>query len=150
MNTVVIYFSKFGNTKQIAEEIAETLQSNGSVRVIGADRLTTADFDTADLVVMGTPTHNMNLPKTVKPVLDSLPKRLLNDIPVAAFDISYKMSWLFNQFTASKKLIRKLRKLGGKPILPPETFLVIDREGPLFEGELEHARTWARAIHNSV
>ncbi|MEA3334742.1 MAG: flavodoxin family protein [Chloroflexota bacterium] len=146
MNTIVIYFSRFGHTKLVAETIAETMQANGSVRVIGADQLTNADLEGAELVVMGTPTHKMNLPEAVRPVFDSLPKRILKDVPVAAFDTSYKMGWFLNKFTAAKKLNRKMRKMGGKPILPPETFLVVDREGPLYDGEIERAEIWAESI----
>ena len=146
MNTLVVYFSKFGNTRQVAEAVAETLQSTGSVHVMSAEPLTAADFEGVDLLVMGTPTHKMNLPEAVRPILDSLPKRILKGVPVAAFDTSYKMNWFLNKFTASKRLNRKLRKLGGKPLLPPETFLVEDREGPLYDGEIERAHDWTISI----
>lgn len=146
MNTLVVYFSKFGNTQKLAEAIAERLRSNGTVRTISSDDLTVNDLKDVNLVVMGSPTHNMNLPKTVKPVIDNLPKRILSGKLVAAFDTSYKMSWLLNRFTASKRLARKLRKLGGKLLLPPEIFHVMEREGPLYEGEIERAQGWAESI----
>lgn len=146
MNFLVVYFSKFGNTQKLAEVIADRLSSKGEVRSISSDYLTAEILKEASLVVMGTPTHNMNLPKSVKPVFEQLPKRILPGIPVAAFDTSYKMSWLLNQFTASKRLIKKLRKLGGKPLLPPEIFLVKEREGPLYQGEIERAQDWAGSI----
>lgn len=146
MNTLVVYFSKFGNTQMLAEAIAASLSSNGNDRTMSSDDLTVDDLKNADLVVMGSPTHNMNLPKSVKPVFENLPKRILPGTPVAAFDTSYKMSWLLNQFTASKRLARKLRKLGGKLVLPPEIFHVMEREGPLYEGEIERAQTWAGSI----
>ena len=103
-----------------------------------------------DLVVMGSPTHNMNLPKAVQPVFEKLPKRILPDTPVAAFDTSYKMSAILSRFTAAKKLARKLSKLGGKQIVPPETFHVVGREGPLYEGEIERAQDWAGSILKRV
>ena len=146
MKSLVIYFSKFGNTQMVAEAIAEVLRSAGSVRVMSADQLTVSDLKEVDLVVMGSPTHNMNLPKAVRPVFETLPKRVLRGILVAAFDTSYKMSWWLNHFTASKRLSKKLRKLGGKQIVPPETFLVTEREGPLYDGEIERARAWAGLI----
>lgn len=146
MNALVVYFSKFGNTQKLAEVIAEGLTGIGDVRTVSSDELTVKDMKDADLLVMGSPTHNMNLPKSVKPVFENLPKRILGGTPVAAFDTSYKMSWLLNQFTASKRLVKKLRKLGGRPILPPEIFHVKEREGPLFEGELERAQAWAGSI----
>ncbi|MGD2143959.1 MAG: flavodoxin family protein [Anaerolineae bacterium] len=146
MKAIVVYFTKFGNTRRVAEVIAEALDAGGSVRVLAADQLTAADVKGADLLVMGTPTHRMNLPKAVRPVLESLPGGSLKGIPIAAFDTSYQMSWLLNQFTASKRLNRRLRKLGGKPIVPPATFLVVERQGPLLEGEIERAKTWAGTI----
>ncbi len=39
-NTLVVYFSKFGNTQKVAEAVAETLESEGAVRVISTDQLT--------------------------------------------------------------------------------------------------------------
>ena len=99
-----------------------------------------------DLVVFGSPTHNMNLPKAIQPVFERLPKRLLPGTPVAAFDTSYKMSAILARFTAAKRLAKKLRKIGGKCIISPETFYVMEREGPLYEGEIERAQDWAGSI----
>jgi hypothetical protein len=56
------------------------------------------------------------------------------------------MSWWLNQFTASKKQSSKLRKLGGKRILSPEIFHVMDKKGPLFDGEFERAKEWTEII----
>jgi flavodoxin len=146
MNTLIVYFSKFGNTKQVAKAIAEVLGFDHSVRMISSDQLGPLDLQKVDLVVMGTPTHNMNLPKSVKPVFERLPRRILPKTPIAAFDTSYRLSAFLSRFTAAKKLARKLRKLGGKRIAPLETFHVVEREGPLYEGELERAREWTRLI----
>jgi hypothetical protein len=88
----------------------------------------------------------MNLPEAVRPVFKRLPRRILRDTHVATFDTSYKMSWWLNHFTAAKRLARELRKLGGRRIVPPETFHVVGREGPLYEGEIERARAWAASI----
>ena len=65
---------------------------------------------------------------------------------MAAYDTSYKMSPFLARFTAAKKLSRKLRKLGGKQLVPPETFHVVAREGPLYDGEVDRARVWAGSI----
>jgi len=51
-------------------------------------------------------------------------------------------------FTAAQRLMRKLKKLGGTKIVPPQTFHVVDREGPLYEGEIERAMEWAELILN--
>ncbi|MFO7742789.1 MAG: flavodoxin family protein [Anaerolineae bacterium] len=146
MRSLVVYYSLFGNTQRIAEVIAERLEEEGHVRVVGADQLTTSDLDGVDLVVLGSPTHRMNVPETVRPVLERLPKGALQGASVAAFDTSYKMSALLSRFTAVPKLARRLRKLGGTPLVPPETFHVLGREGPPYDGEIERARAWADSI----
>jgi flavodoxin len=151
MNTLVVYFSKYGNTEQVAQEIADVLakgdgEGNGTVRLVFSDRLKASDLDGMDLVIMGSPTHRMNLPEAVQPLFGRLPKNALEGRQVAAFDTSYKMSWWLSHFTAASKLNRKLRKLGGRSFTSPETFHVTAKEGPLYDGELERAREWALSL----
>lgn len=142
MNVLVVYFSKFGHTRMIAEEIAQALQAYGPVSAIAADQLQPVQLNGLDLLIFGTPTHRMNLPEALRPILEALPRRCLRGVNFAAFDTSYKMSPWLEPFTASKRLSSKLRKLGGKRLVPPQTFHVVEREGPLYDGELERAREW--------
>jgi AcrR family transcriptional regulator/flavodoxin len=146
MNSLVAYFSKFGNTRQVAEVVAQALGSEGSVRLVSLDQLKGSDLEGMDLVVMGAPTHRMNLPEPVRPVFGGLGRRSLRRTHMAAFDTSYRMSPFLARFTAAKKLARKLRKLGGQQTVPPETFHVEGREGPLYEGEIDRAKAWAESI----
>jgi flavodoxin len=147
MDALVVYHSQFGNTRQVAEAVVEVFQGAGAARNLSAERLTAADLQEVDLVVMGTPTHKMNLPQAVRPVLENLPRRILRGVPIAAFDTSYKMSAFLARFTAAKRVDRKLRKLGGKRLVPPETFHVEEHhEGPLYDGEIERAKGWAQTI----
>jgi flavodoxin len=147
MNALVVYHSQFGNTRQVAEAMAAELRQAGTARTLGIDRLAPADMQDVDLVVMGTPTHKMNLPQAVRPVFEGLPRRILRGVPIAAFDTSYKMSAFLARFTAAKRIDSMLRKLGGKRLAPPETFHVHQHhEGPLFDGEVERARRWALSL----
>ena len=147
MNALVVYHSEFGNTRQVAEAIAEAFDHAGTARTVSAEQLDAADLQGVELVVMGTPTHKINLPQAARPVFEQLPRRSLRGVPVATFDTSYKMSAFLARFTAAKRIDRKLRKLGGKRLVPPETFHVHHHhEGPLYDGELERAKTWADAI----
>lgn len=153
MNTLIVYFSKFGNTKKVAETIAETMTRAGDARVISIDQLTASDLDQVDLVVMGSPTHYQNLPKAVRSVLKTLPRGILVGKSVAAFDTSLKMWGPLMLLTAAHRLLTKLRKLGGKRVVGPETFLVekseLRHDGEidlLYDGEIERAKEWAVAI----
>lgn len=147
MDALVVYHSQFGNTRQIAEAIAEVFQGAGTTRMLSTEQLAVADLQAVDLVVMGAPTHKMNLPQAVRLVFESLPRRILRGVPMAAFDTSYEMSAFLARYTAAKRIDRKLRRLGGKRLVPPETFYVHrHHEGPLLDGEIERARGWAEAI----
>lgn len=146
MKSVVIYFSLFGNTHQVAEKIGQVLQQAGPAQVLFAGDLRAADLEAAELVIMGSPTHKMNLPERVRLILQQLPRCILKGKNVAAFDTSYEMNSLLARFTASKKLDRKLRRLGGQQIIEPETFHVVGKEGPLVSGALERAESWAHQI----
>jgi flavodoxin len=146
VNTLVVYFSQFGNTQVIAEGIAEGLRSAGPVRLLRLDQLTVSDVQDVDLVIVGSPTHRMNLPEAIRPLLGALPRSILRGTPVAVFDTSSRMSPWLACFTAARKLAHKLRKLGGKRVVPPETFHVVEREGPVYDGEIERAMAWAASI----
>jgi flavodoxin len=147
MNALVVYYSQFGNTRQVAETIVGVLRNAGTAHALSADQLTAADLQDVDLVMMGTPTHKMNLPEAVRLFFEELPRRVLRGVPIAAFDTSYEMSALLARFTAAKRIDRKLRKLGGKRLVPPETFHVEHHhEGPLLNGEIERAKRWAESI----
>jgi len=154
METLIVYFSKFGNTQLVAEKIGETIRAangvDGVVQVISSDQLESDDLEAAELVVMGTPTHKMNLPEAVQPMFKRLRRKVLRGKLVAVFDTSYKMSPFLARFTAAKKLDSKLRKLGGKRVVSPETFHVVECEGPLYEGELQRAQLWTETILDQV
>jgi flavodoxin len=153
MKTLIVYFSKFGNTKKVAETIAETMTRAGDARAISIDQLTASDLDQVDLVVMGSPTHYQNLPKAVRSVLKTLPRGILVGKSVAAFDTSLKMWGPLMLLTAAHRLLPILRKLGGKRVVKPETFLVEKSDSQhkgeidlLYDGEIERAEEWAVAI----
>jgi len=158
MNPLVVYYTRFGNTKKVAETIAEALAQAGAARTMPIDDLTAADLEGLDLVVAGSPTHYQNLPQAVRAALDTLPRRALRGKRVAAFDTSVEAWGPLMWMTAGRRLLPRLRKLGGKPVARPETYLVVrgvapdggERQDTLVEGELERARAWAASILEQI
>jgi flavodoxin len=137
----------------VAEAVTAVLAQARDARAICIDEFPAGDLNDVDLVVMGSPTHYQSLPKNVRAVLDALPKQTLSGRSVAAFDTSLKMWGPIMLLTAGHRLLAKLRKLGGKRIVPAETFLVKSVERPpegefdmLCEGEIERAGEWAATI----
>jgi flavodoxin len=147
---LVTYMSVFGNTRKVADTIARELEAAGTGQVISLEELSDADLDGVNLVVAGVPTHKMKLPNEAKAFLSQFPPKALRGRVHAAFDTSYEMSGLLARHTAAKKLDERLRKLGGKRLVAPETFHVVSGEGPLADGELDRAKMWARTVLKSI
>jgi flavodoxin len=152
MKTLVVYFSKFGNTRRLAETIAEVMKPGGDARVISIEQLGASDFEGMDLVVVGSPTHAFTLPPNVRSALEALPAGILAGKAVAAFDTTVK-PWPLRLMRAAPKLLRQLQSLGGQPVAGPETFFVktsgTKQPGEvdlLLAGELERSRQWAGAL----
>jgi flavodoxin len=152
MKTLIVYFSKFGNTRRVAQAIAETMKQTEDAHVVGLDQLTTSDFEGVDLVVLGSPTHGFTVPEAVRSALAALPPGILAGKSVAAFDTTVR-PWPLRLFRAAPKLLRQLRQLGGQPIAQPQTFFVrtsstqgTGERDLLFEGQIDRARDWAQEI----
>jgi len=148
MITLVAYYSVYGNTKQIAEAMASVFEKKGTVRLVTIDKITEADFNQVDLVVMGAPTIGANIPEAARTALAKLPQQIMPATNIAAFDTSIK--WWPKRFTAARRLAKKLGNLGGKMILPPMNYYVKGTEGPLLAGEIERAKAWAETILGQI
>jgi hypothetical protein len=172
MHTVVIYESMFGNTRQIAEAIAEGVGSAGTVDLV---RVTDADaglVDDADLVVVGGPTHTwgMSRPKTrqgvpnyaAKPGSDLILEPGASSGPgvrewisslgarhgrAAAFDTRLNAPAIFTG-KASGGIDRALSSHGLVAVVGPESFLVT-KQGHLLPDELDRARAWGQGLVRS-
>jgi NAD(P)H-dependent FMN reductase len=107
------------------------------------------DLAGIDLLVIGGPTHRHGLSPIVEALLDALPASALRGRTVAAFDTRYHMSKLLSGSAASK-IAKRLRQLGGVLVVPPESFFVMEREGPLETGEIDRAARWAETLQEQA
>ena len=165
MNAAVVYESIYGNTRAIAEAVAEGLGGASVVSVAKAP----PDVADLDLLVIGGPTHMHGLATNrsrqmaaeaaqedkgthVEPDAAEGPglRTWLADLPdgqegrAAAFDTRLdKAPWFTG--VASRGIAKRLRRHGYK-IVSTESFLVEDSEGPLEEGELDRARGWGAEL----
>jgi flavodoxin len=152
MRALIVYFSKFGNTKRVAQAIAEAMEQAGDTRVVSIERLAASDLEGVDLVVLGSPTHGFTVPAGVRSALAALPPGILAGKSVAAFDTTVR-PWPLRLFRASPKLLRQLSQLGGKPVARPQTFFVqthstqgTGEHNLLLEGQIDRAQAWAGQI----
>jgi flavodoxin len=156
MKSLVIYDSKFGNTKKVAERIGEVLSKYGRVIVIKAVNVQAGDVSGLNLLIVGSPTQQFSATKEIKRWLHRLPNNCLQGVRAAAFDTRFTqekideikiLAFFVSIFGfAATKIAQRLEKRGAKLTAPPEGFYVLDTEGPLVEEELQRAAEWAEKL----
>ena len=148
MKTLIVYDSLYGNTKIIAEAMAEAIR--GEVKVVHVSDVDCSSLDRYDLLVVGAPTHGGRASEAAIGLLGSMEAAALTGVKVAAFDT--RLTWGFLRLFgyAAPKLARTLESKGGTLVGKAEGFFVTGGEGPMKEGEVERAAAWAQAIAAQV
>jgi len=135
----VVYDSVYGNTERIARAIGEAI--GGQVLRVG--EVNPADLKGSDLLIFGSPTHGGRFTPAFQGLLKASPA--LEGVKVAAFDTrTMKWSQIFGH--AAPRIAQSLERKGGNLIALPEGFFVLDTKGPLKDGEIQRAATWAKQI----
>ena len=155
---LVVYESMFGNTADVAHEVAAGLATRGSVDLVEVHDAPSPPGEGYDLVVVGGPTHgfSMSRPSTREDArrqgaggaADRGVREWMDDLAtgrhhprLATFDTRVsKVRRLPG--SAARRADRIGRRLGYRTACRPESFYVDDVSGPLAEGERERARAW--------
>src|SRR5688572_21713024 len=123
MRAIIYCASRSGNTRAIAEAIAEGLGGDTAVTVrpIDGSRLDVpAD---ADLVLIGGPTEGHGMTPATVEFLDALPAGTLVDRATAAFDT--RVDWpRWASGSAAAGITKRLKLLGARTVARPVSFLV--------------------------
>lgn len=130
MRAVITFESIYGNTRAVAEAVAEGMRPPGDVAVVSHHEADAAAVSGADLLVVGAPTHMHGLPTSLsRKMAAQASEEEGGPLDPGATAGPGIRSWLSEQ---------------------PESFLVEDAEGPLADGELERAREWGSVIAAQV
>ncbi|MHB8855644.1 MAG: flavodoxin family protein [Bellilinea sp.] len=155
MKALVIFESVYGNTEKVARAIGAGLAAAGEVQVVSAAGVKPEQLTGLDLLVVGSPTQAFGPIVGTKEFLKTLPAQALKGMKVAAFDTripvaevnSKALTFMAGAFGyAAEKIAKGLKARGGAEVVAPAGFFVVDKEGPLKDGELERAAAWAGEI----
>ncbi|WP_377642272.1 flavodoxin family protein [Oryzobacter terrae] len=161
---LVVYESHWGNTEQVAREVAAGVADVMPVDVaaVGA---APPDLHGVDLLVAGGPTHAFSMTREstrrdargqggTSGTLERGLREWFSELPrssaaVATFDT--RVSAVRHlPGSAARSAGREARRHGLRRAAPPESFWVEGTEGPLLDGELARARAWGRAVAEAV
>ena len=147
MKGIVVYDSSYGNTRKIAETIAETLKASGmqvdTFYVKDVKKLSADDYN---FLVLGSPTRFGTMSFTVKGFLGKVKDKEWKNRPFAAFDTENPENLEKPEWSAAEKIAAKLKEKQMNQLLPVLKAVVIDMKGPLQDGEIERAKDYAKQL----
>ncbi len=152
MKGIVIYDTTYGNTRKVAEIIAETLKENGiqtdAFKVNEVKKLNSKEYD---FFVLGSPTKFGTMSFAVKFFLGKVKTEDWMNKPFAAFDTenpeNVERSKAENKdWSAGEKIAQKLTEKKMRQLLPVLKALVINQKGPLVDGQIERTKDFAKQI----
>ncbi len=148
MKALIIYDSQYGNTEQIAKAIGQGFE--GDIKVLKVGDVKPEDIAWARTVIIGSPTQGGRQTPAVKAFVENLPADVFTGKRLAAFDTRVKSFWVKMFGWGADKIQASLKGKGGNITAQPQGFFVNSAKGPLADGELERATTWAKAIAAGV
>ncbi|GAA2648229.1 flavodoxin family protein [Paractinoplanes durhamensis] len=156
MKALVVYESMFGNTEKLARAIAGGLAETADVTLSEVSAApSAAGFD---LLIVGSPTHAFGLSRPTSreeaarqgatPGRIGLREYLDHSVPLAGLAAAAFCSRMDKAMSgsAARKSDKRLRRLGCRVVSTPAEFRVSGMTGPLLDGEVDRARTWATSL----
>jgi len=152
MKGIIVYDTSYGNTKKIAETIAETLKESGIevdlFDVKDVKKLSAKDYN---FLVLGSPTKFGTMSLAIRFFLGKVKSEEWMNKPFAAFDTenpeNIERAHIENkEWSAAEKIAERLRDKKMNQLLPVLKVLVLGQKGPLKEGEIERTKDYAREL----
>ena len=139
MESMVVYDSKFGNTRKVAEAIAGRWRTRGSVRLLSLDTIVPDDLGQLDLLLIGGPTQAHGMSARVRQFTDALSAASRVGTVIAVFDTRLRLPRILSG-SAAKTAATKLRQAGLNLAVPAVSFFVSGATPELEPGELARRR----------
>ena len=142
MKSLVLYATRHGNTRRVAETIGVALERYGSVTV--SELAHAPALDDVDLLLVGGPTEGHGPTPEVTRYLEAMPSGSLHGVLAAGFDT--RLKWPHFLSGSAGDVISHRLEVAGADVLRPEGSFLVTMEPRLRYGELARASDWALDI----
>ena len=152
MKGIVVYDTSYGNTKKIAETIAETLkEAEMEVEICYVKDVKKLNGKDYDFIVIGSPTKFGTMSLAIRFFLGKIKSQEWTNKPFAAFDTenpeNIEQARLKNkEWSAAEKIAEKLKEKSMNQLAPVLKALVLGQKGPLVEGEIDKTKDYAKEL----
>ena len=133
-NALVVYDLVFGNTKLVAQSIADALSQIMNVQMLPVNEVKPQYLENVQLLLVGSPTRQFRATPATMAWIKSLERVRVDGLNAAAFDTripedQLKSNKALNFFSwliayAADLISKSLAKKGAHIIVPPEGFYV--------------------------
>ena len=142
----IVYDTKYGNTKLVAEKIAEGVRETRGIEAEIGDvkQVSLRKLADADAILIGAPNHIGNPSRTIMKFIDKLGKLELKAKGAAVFD-----TYLGGDFEkAMKKMEKRMReKVPAVKLMTSGLSIRVDEsKGPITEGEFPKCTEFGKKI----
>ena len=147
---IVVYESKYGNTKRVAKTIVEGMGEARGMETILSE-VEEVDFDNIldyDVILIGSPNHVGGPTRSIKRFIDKLGKLKLKEKRIAVFD-----TYIGKDFgRAVKKMEKRISEKvsESKLILSGLSIKVQGMKGPISDEELPRCKDFGRRIVTQI
>jgi len=147
---IVVYESKYGNTKQVAEKIIEGMNEIERIEAVLEEpkRVELTEVLDYDVILIGSPNHFGGPTRGIKKFIDKLGKLPLKNKMFAVFDTYIKGDFEKAVKKMEKRISDKVPEL--KQIASGLSIKVQDMKGPILEEELPKCKEFGKKIANQL
>jgi menaquinone-dependent protoporphyrinogen IX oxidase len=149
MKGIVIYDTSYGNTKKIAETIADTLKESGvEVDLLNVKDVKQLSANDYSFLILGSPTRYYTMSFAIRGFLGKVKSEEWMNKPFTAFDTENPELIEKKKGSAAEKIAEKLIDKKMNQMLPVLKAAVCSNslKGPLVEGEIERTKDYAREL----
>lgn len=147
---LVVYESKYGNTKRVAETIVKGMQCVDRIEIAlnEVKKIDRKAITSYDAIVFGGPTHFGGPTRNIKKFIDKLSSAPLDGKQFAVFDTYFKTD--FEKATKKMEQMMHEKAPAMKMTVPGLSIKVEEMKGPIAQGELSKCEEFGARIASQL